>query len=117
MRSWLLSHEMSVCCVGFDVELLLGMCGCPSSDPNTPHLYNDRIFCELLYMWVTQPEVTETTKFKLCKMFTYTGIFLSLYPADQTAILILPKGDGPEKHDLQIYMIADTAPPEVHPKH
>ena len=96
----------SRCLQEYNLEDLIGTCGCSTEASCSEHIYTDRVLHEI-FIRVLRPEMAESFDNAICQTLITKGVLPAL---SQSLALVLPQGDGPEKYDMEIVQITDIAP-------
>ena len=102
-RGLIESGKMSGCCVGIDVQSLLGECVCRGSKL---HFFSDKLL-HLLYSWVIDSKQREHNDYLFCKSLVDSQAFPKLVPGECFVCM-----GGVHPGDVQCAMVADDAPTE-----
>ena len=110
VRADLMQGISSRVCLEYNVETLVGQCGCARGEEciQMGHYYPDRLLHEV-YMRAMEPERADSADRCTCIRMRKRDIFPDLFPG--IFVVFEPnKGDGPEKDDLKISILNDECP-------
>lgn len=105
-----MAYKPSRCLFEYDVETLIGECGC-SKDERCEHHHTDRLLHEI-FTRAVRPECSGGYDYNMCKMMVDQSTFPNLFPG-MLAIIKPQAGGGPERFDLEPMVYSPSAPKDV----